>query len=495
VKHNYGQKDIHGKVPIHTKITSLRNQRDKERSGETDTMKILLTDASSLTSRQVATILHNRFYEVHALNSSGTFFALCNLTSCVRKTHPVPSFGADPYVWLEALIKVWETEKETKVSRDQGVEERQRGRRGKGFDVLIVTQEMIAIVAAEKERLLNIGVKFAVPEFEALRRVMGKRGSMDALRRAGLDIPETLMDVQANLLGGMEPALPEAIVTTLEFLPGYLKTDIGTASRGVTRVETITDLRAALSSLDAKTRDIVILQKEIQGNLVMISGVFAHSCLLAWHACLRTHAGPGGGATKKISLPLSVIETQLRALGKELGWHGALSADAILNGGDVWWIDINPRICEPVNAYWAGTDMLGALIDVSFGLEEKWEAKGKGRIKGSMEGVETHQLLLAFMAAVEHGRAHLIVEVFTAIMGFERYAGSKEELTPFDGDLLWSSSLLVAVVLVLFVGGKSGVDLFRGGAVGGYALTREGWEMILKREDEKMCNAAAKKDE
>lgn len=441
-------------------------------------MKILLSDASSLTSRQVATILHRKGHEVHVLNSSGSFLVLTNLTNCVAKVHPVPAFGKDPYVWLDAVIEVIEHEKAEELKQAErwnwwgGLrDERSRGRRGKGFDVLIVTQEQVAILSAERARIEMTGIKLAVPSFEALSRVMGKRGTCEALKEAELDQPESILPSK----DGFDPEKAKA------FLPGYIKADIGTASRGVRRVSNIAELQTAASELDARADGKLLLQKEITGNLIMISAIFAHSRLLAWHACLRAHEGPGGGASKKVSLPLPIIEGHLIALGEELSWHGALSADAILNDGRVWYIDINPRICEPVNAWLAGTDMVQALLDVSLGHEHEWDVVGRR----SMEGVETHQLLLGFMGAAERGRGALLAEVFMAMMRFERYAGSGEELLPFAGDWFWSLFVLTVLVLVLFVGGKRAMNLVKSGAVGGYALDEEGWEMILRREEVK----------
>lgn len=441
-------------------------------------MKILLSDASSLTSRQVATILHRKGHEVHVLNSSGSFLVLTNLTNCVARVHRVPAFGKDPYVWLDAAIKIIEDEKTKELKEAERWDfwgrlrdEQSRGRRGKGFDILIVTQEQVAVVSAERARIERTGIKVAVPSFAELSRVMGKRSARDALREAELDQPESLLPSE----GGFDLESAKA------FLPGYVKTDIGTASRGVRRVATIAEVQAAASELKARAEGKLLLQKEISGNLIMISAIFAHSRLLAWHACLRAHRGPGGGASKKVSLPLPIIEGHLTALGEELSWHGALSADAILSDGRVWYIDINPRICEPVNAWLAGTDMVQALLDVSLGHEREWDVVGRR----SMEGVETHQLLLGFMGAAERGRGALLAEVFMAMMRFERYAGSREELLPFSGDWFWSLFVLTTLVLILFVGGTRAVDLLTGGTVGGYALEEEGWEMILRREEVK----------
>ena len=58
-------------------------------------------------------------------------------------------------------------------------------------------------------------------------------------------------------------------------------------------------------------------------------------------------------------------------LGEELDWHGALSLDAILTPDGPSYIDVNPRLVEPGNAWRAGVDLVDALMRVSLG-EAVW---------------------------------------------------------------------------------------------------------------------------
>ena len=57
-------------------------------------MKVLLTDGSGLTSRQVATQLSAAGHVVEVV--SPTRFGLCGFTRHVRRVHRVPAFGRDP---------------------------------------------------------------------------------------------------------------------------------------------------------------------------------------------------------------------------------------------------------------------------------------------------------------------------------------------------------------------------------------------------------------
>ena len=74
---------------------------------------------------------------------------------------------------------------------------------------------------------------------------------------------------------------------------------------------------------------------------------------------------PSGGASHKLGLDLPEARTHMAALGAFLDWHGALSADVILGPDGPRFIDINPRLVEPLNALASGVDLTGALLEVA----------------------------------------------------------------------------------------------------------------------------------
>ena len=340
------------------------------------------------------------------------------------------------------------------------------------FDVLLCTQEQVAILSSEKAQIEKLGVKMAVPEFSSLGKVLDKISAAKTLRELSLPQPESIIVSSDKGLGDCEA-----------LLPAFIKTPIGTASTGVKRVSTMNDVVYAMSEFESQMGEEfalpLLLQKEVQGSLVMISAVFSHGKLLAWHACVRVHEGTGGGASKKVSLPLPVVGEHLQILGKGLEWHGALSLDAILLDGKPQYIDINPRIVEPMNALLAGVDLVDALLQVSLGKEKMVEVPKHG-----IEGVDTHQLVIALMQAAKGGRLPLLVELFKAMMKFDQYAGSKEELTPVRGDP-WSFLVLLVMVVMLLIGGKSQAEKVSRNTVSNYALSPGGWKEILERHDTK----------
>jgi hypothetical protein len=63
-------------------------------------MRVLLSEGSGLTSRQVASRLGTLGHHVEILSS--TPFCLTRFTRHVRKLHKVPRFADDPIAWFHA---------------------------------------------------------------------------------------------------------------------------------------------------------------------------------------------------------------------------------------------------------------------------------------------------------------------------------------------------------------------------------------------------------
>ena len=128
---------------------------------------------------------------------------------------------------------------------------------------------------------------------------------------------------------------------------------IGTASAGVRRAGSPDELRQVAEDyerLGAFGPDGVLVQAPVAGPLAMVQAVFARGELVAFHACERVREGAAGGASHKLGLDLPEAREHMAALGAFLDWHGALSADVILGPDGPRFIDINPRLVEPVNA-------------------------------------------------------------------------------------------------------------------------------------------------
>jgi biotin carboxylase len=408
-------------------------------------MKVLLSDGSGLTARQVAGRLSESGHEVEVL--SPEWLCLCRLTRHVRRVHRVPSYGADPLGWLDAALAVY-----------------LRG----GFDLLFPTQEQVAALSHAAGRLADAGIRTAVPSFEAVRAVQDKVSASATLGALGVPQPTTAFIGSAGELR----AWPS--------LPVFVKTPIGTATTGVRRIDSAAALSSCADELEAAEAFAgaggppgVIAQEPAAGPLVMVQTVFAHGEMVAAHANLRVREGTHGGASHKRSLdhPAAVVG-HVESLGRSLRWHGGLSADAILTDAGPVFIDVNPRLVEPGNAWRSGVDLVGALVDVARGGVP--DAQPPGR-----PGVATHQLLLAVLGAGAEGRGRrgVAAEIWAALTRSGPYRGSVEELTPVSGDP--RAAVPVVATTAMMLARPALWRLLASGSVAGYALTPAGWESLL----------------
>ncbi len=424
-------------------------------------MLILLSDGAGLTARQCATVLARAGHQVEALCPAGPCLAW--MTRHVRRVHPVPAIGRDPFGWLEAALDV--------ATRRRP-------------DLLLPVQEQVAVMSLARERIEAAGLGTAVPEFGALAQVQDKVSAFATLTRTGLPQPPAVVAATAaELTGAAELGLP-----------AFVKTPIGTASAGVRRVTSREALRRLAADYerqgvfdDAADRGGllngggVLVQQAVAGPLVMVQAVFARGELVASHACQRVREGTSGGASHKLGLDLPEAREHLAQLGAALRWHGALSADVILGPAGLQFIDINPRLVEPVNALDSGVDLVRALVEVarsgpspqgSWGLWGPWGLWGQ-------PGARTHQLLLAVLGAAQHdGRRGVARELRDGLLHRGDYRGSREELTPRGGDLL--AGLPVALTALATLVRPAAWRYFTSGGVGAYSLSPAAWEELRR---------------
>src|SRR3954468_10847731 len=225
-------------------------------------MRVLLSDGSGLTARQCATLLARAGHEVGVLAPAG--LSLTAMTGAVRHRHPVPVFGPDPLGWAQAMLAVLDT-----------------GR----YDVLLPTQEQVAVIALVADEVGARGVHTAVPPFAALRRVFDKLAAEELLTELGLPRPSATVARTPDELLAAE-------------LPAYLKAPVATASTGVRLVRSAAELPAAgrvLAELDAYRLGGVLVQRPVPGPLLMVQSVFAAGELLALDANRRHRTRSGGG--------------------------------------------------------------------------------------------------------------------------------------------------------------------------------------------------------
>jgi ATP-grasp domain len=404
---------------------------NRRRKGED--MRILLSEGSGLTSRQVATRLGELGHDVEILSS--TPVCLTRFTRHVSKVHAVPPFGRAPLAWLDAAERI-------AVARHA--------------DLLFPTQEQVAVLSALAG---ECRVRTIVPSFKALRRVQDKVSAGRTL--AELAIPQPVSIV----------ARTAADLEAVTAFPVFVKQPIGTASRGVRRAETRVELEIAARTLGLGACELLV-QQQSTGMLAMVQAVADKGRLVACHANLRLREGAGGGAALKESVALPAVARDVDRLVSALGWHGALSMDVIIAPDGPVVIDINPRLVEPMNAHLSGVDLVGAMLALARNEQPPAQALGKA-------GVRTRQLLLSVLGAAQNeGTRRAVMRELSRALGRRgEYAGAEEELTPVSGDPIAAVPVVVASLAVL-----ARPDLWRwfhAGGVGAYALTPAAWAEIV----------------
>jgi ATP-grasp domain len=396
-------------------------------------MRILLSEGSGLTSRQVAGQLGSLGHEVEILSSSK--ICLTRFTRHVKAVHDVPRFGLDPFGWLAAAERI---AGERKV------------------DLLFPTQEQVTVLSARRK---SLRVATIVPPFASLARVQDKISAFHTLKAIGAPQPPTFVISSASDL------------REIGTYPIFVKRPVSTASSGVRRVTNAQELEAAAREFGLGQSEL-IAQQQASGPLAMVQAVADRGRLVAHHACLRLREGVGGGASLKASIALPGLADMLARLVAALDWHGALSMDVIVADSGPVIIDVNPRLVEPANALAAGVDLVAAMLDLA------GDARAEERSSGG-SGVRTRQTLLAILGAAEqHGaRGAVFREAFAAIFARGDYAGSVEELTPIAGDPV--AALPVVAALVASLLHPPLWRKFHAGAVGPYAVTPKAWNEIL----------------
>ncbi len=419
-------------------------------------MLILLSDGAGLTARQCATVLARAGHRVEALSPAG--LCLCRMTRHVRRVHDVPALGRDPSGWLEAALDV--------AAR-------------RGADVLLPVQEQVAVMAMARDRIEAAGLATAVPGFAALAEVQDKVSAFRTLARVGVPQPPAVVAATA---AEVEAAGAELAGAGPGGWPLFVKTPIGTASAGVRRAGSPGELRQVAADYERLGEfgpEGVLVQQPVTGPLAMVQAVFARGELVAFHACQRVREGASGGASHKLGLDLPEAREQMARLGAALDWHGALSADVIIGPDGPRFIDINPRLVEPVNALASGVDLAGALVEVARAPARSGSVRPQPT---AVPGVRTHQLLLAVLgAARQGGRRDVARELVQAVLHRGEYRGSREELTPGRGDPL--APLPVMAIALATLIRPDAWRYFAGGSTGAYSLTPAAWRQIRRAAD------------
>lgn len=359
----------------------------------------------------------------------------------VRGFHRCPGLGVDPAGYVAFVLDLVSSRR---------------------FDMLLPIHEQGLALAKARDALAH-HVAIALPRFEAYLQAVSKAGFSRLLGELGLPQPPTrLIRTRADALA-------------LDRFPLALKSAIGTASRSVWRVDNRDELRHAVEALErtGTFADVVLAQDWIDGTVEHAQAVFDRGQLLGMHACRQVVRGAGGGDAVKESVHRPLVRNHLVRIGRRLDWHGALSVDYIVPGEaeDVYYVDCNPRLVEPMNARLADHDLLAMLLEVAAGNSPLPLAEGR-------DGVRSHLALQVLLGcALRRGsRRALLQECWRLVTGTGNYRHSQEELTPLRQD--WPSvvpTLFAAMWLLIRPNAAEGMS--RAGW-GSHLLTPESVRVI-----------------
>lgn len=409
---------------------------------------MLLTEGSSLTSREVITCLGPPGYELEVLDADP--LCVARFSRWVRRVHRCPPAGADPLAYVRTLERV--------------VAER-------GIDVVLPTHEQAWLLSCARP-LLASSVWVALAGADAFARVQSKIAFAQLLDELGLPQPEWRLVQGAQDLDDLA-------------FPYWLKSAFSTAGQGVREVVDTRSRETALAALldhpasapathhhergdraplDAPADLPLMAQQPARGRYGQVQGLFDRGRLVAVHTSVQRGTGVGGSAAARVSVDHAASRAHVAALGEALCWHGGLTLDYLHEDGAPCYIECNPRTVEPGNAAASGVNIPELQVRLTLGEE----LPGPARV--GRAGVRTHGTIALLLGAAARGesRRALLGEMRDAIAHRGVYAGSAEQLTPLLRDP--PSAIAAAFVAARVLLAPRAATQIAGHAVSGYAI-------------------------
>jgi predicted ATP-grasp superfamily ATP-dependent carboligase len=366
-----------------------------------DDVRILLSEGSSTNAREIITALGLSGYRVDVCDPS----PLCQgrFSRFVGTVHRCPVSGQDPIGYLRFVIELLQREH---------------------YDVLLPANEQAYLFSWARE-LLEPLAGLAVADFAAFERVQTKSAFTRLLVELGLGHPATCF---ATTWEDVERATAEL------GLPCYVKVSSGTASTGVWRVDDegdLADLREALVAQSRMPGPELVVQQVARGAFEQSHGIFDHGRLVAVCCTRRVREGAQGGAAVKQAVTRPAVTDDYRVMGEALTWHGSFSADYIWDEctGTACYIDANPRLTEPMNAYFDGVDLPRLQIELSL-------SRHPARIQHTSRSARSHAALQGMLGAAtrDGSRRSVLRELVDVTLRRADYRGSREGMTPILRD-------------------------------------------------------------
>jgi predicted ATP-grasp superfamily ATP-dependent carboligase len=373
-------------------------------------------------------------------------WCICRFSRFVRRYYRCPVVGADPLGYLAFVLQ--------HLTRER-------------YDVLLPVHEQ-AFLFAKVQDQLPAGVAVALAGFGAFLQVQGKVAFAHLMERLSLPQPTTHIVRSRTEL------------ETLDRFPGYIKTDYGTAGRGVWRVTDEGERDRAALTLEQQgllggTREIVV-QQEAAGALCQAQAVFAHGHLVAVHCAQTRGVSVGGGHAARMGVDHPQVRDHLVTLGHALDWHGPLALDYLFDAetGRPTYIEANPRLVEPMNATLSGVNLADLTVRVALGEMGASDHTLRGHV-----GIRSHSLLAILVGIADRGgsRRELLRTLVQDVRARGIFAESREDLTPVRTDL--PSLIPLGIVTGQLLLRPRAAQHISTGTVNAYSLTAAAVETIV----------------
>jgi predicted ATP-grasp superfamily ATP-dependent carboligase len=389
-------------------------------------IRILLSEGSSTNVREMITALGPLGYIIDICDPDP--YCMGRFSSYIRKVYRCPKSGDDPVGYLKFVIR---------LIKEQG------------YDVLFPANEQAFLFSWAREYLSPLA-GLAVSDFLAFRQLQTKSAFMRFLVEVELPHPPTRY-----------AKTWDEISAAVRFFgkPCYVKTDYGTASTGVWRIENDRDLASLKASLNEQEilngQTEFLVQEASKGSFEQLHAIFDQGRLIAIHCTSRLKEGLGGGAIVKAGVNRPIVRQNLVKIGSSLKWHGSLSVDYFYNEAEdkAYYIDANPRITEPMNAAVNGINLADMQVRLSMG--ELIPTSNSDHIVS-----RSHSTIQALLAAADrrHSRHDVLKEMCRVTAGMGIYKNSREGVTPVAEDFP-SIVPLCAVLFQLLLSPGSGRGL------------------------------------
>jgi predicted ATP-grasp superfamily ATP-dependent carboligase len=234
-----------------------------------------------------------------------------------------------------------------------------------GATVVLPGSEIALLALASNVGAFPEAVTLGVCKPETVRWVTEKAALAEHASAAGLMTPPTAVVPAANI-DSEETSFP-AVIKPLRsemLVRGVFR---HTSAR---RIETSTELRSAVEDLPGC---VGLVQPYLPGRLIAVSGIFWDGEMICavHHSSSRTWPVDCGTISYAETVaPDRKLERAAARLLLSFGWRGLFQLQFIESGGQMYLIDLNPRIYTPLAlAVAAGVNLPAIWVDLLLGRE------------------------------------------------------------------------------------------------------------------------------